>query len=114
MLPVDALKAGAAGLFVGLTLGWLGLHQFYAPRLELERERVTVLGGQIEEQNAAIERLKTDAAARAKRAAAAIAAAQADAEAAQRDAMDLLTREVPQGVDRCTAASVLVREELAK
>lgn len=109
-----ALIAGAAGLVLGLGLGAYGVHEFYAPRLELAEAKVQALGDRIDEQNAAIEAAQAADKARAAAARQAIAKAQREAEQAQHAAMDILTRQPAPGVDRCTAASALVREELAK
>ena len=119
MLPqIVSLKltavVAAAAMVVGAGLGGWAAHAFYAPRLELERTRVDALAEVLNTQNLAVERLEAETKERARRAAAAIAAAQKEAEQAMLDAMDILTRQPPPGVDRCTAASALVRQELAK
>lgn len=105
---------GAAALVAGAGLGGWAAHAFYAPRLELERTRVDALAGALTIQNTAVERLQDEAKERARRAKKALADAKAEAEQAMRDAMDILTRQPPPDVDRCTAASALVRQELAK
>lgn len=109
-----SLKVGAAALAVGAGLGAWGAHAFYAPRLELERTRVGKLSEALEAQNKAVERLQEADRQRAAAAKKAIDAARREAEQAQADAMDILTRQPEPGVDRCTAASALVRQELGK
>ena len=64
------------------------------------------------EQNAAIEKLMTQAKARAEAAKKAVEAAQADATTANKRAADILAKKAPVGVDPCKAASAELDAEL--
>lgn len=109
-----SLKVGAAALVAGLALGGWGVHEFYAPRLELAENRVKDLGQKLQEQNDAVERLEReskDLAVRVKRAQAEAARLRAEQD---KGAVEILTLPLPPGVDQCVAASDLIRRELAK
>jgi cell division protein FtsB len=64
------------------------------------------------EQNAAIEKLRIQAKARAEAAKKAVEAAQADATNANKHAAEILAKKPPPGVDPCTAASAELDAEL--
>lgn len=109
-----AAIAGAAGLLMGLAAGAWVTHEFYAPRLDLAESRVKALADTLDEQNKAVERLEEAAKKRAAAAKKAVEDARRDAQKEFEEAMGILTQQPPPGVDRCTAASALVRQELAK
>lgn len=109
-----AAIAGAVALIAGLALGAWGAHKFYAPRLELAESRVEVLAQTLDTQNQAVERLEEAAKKRAAAAKKAVEDARIDAQKEFEASMGILTQQPPSGVDRCTAASDLVRQELAK
>lgn len=109
-----AAIAGAIALAVGAAGGGLLVHQFYAPRLELAQSQVKQLGEKIDEQNKAIERLRTEAEAREKAAAAAVAAALKEARKFEADAQRILSRQKPASLSECKAVEALFREELRK
>lgn len=109
-----ALKVAAAALVVGIGIGGFGTHAFYSPRLDLERQKVRGLGDRIAEQNTAIEALKAAGEEQARLAKAAVGAADAARKAADKRVGELLGRKPPPGVDDCTAASTLIREELKR
>lgn len=112
-LQVTAI-VGAIALVVGMGAGGYAVHSWYSPRLALEKERVKTLGEKIDEQNKAITKLEDAGKKQKAAAAAAIAAARGVAATAEADAQNLLMMQPPPGVDRCTAASGLIRSELAK
>lgn len=103
------------GVFAGgLVIGGYGAHAFYAPRLELAEIRADGLAESLSVQNTAVAKLQSDGAERARRAAQALATAEQARRDAEQAAMDILTTALPAGADRCTAASQLIRKELAK
>lgn len=106
--------ACAACLAIGAAGGGYAAHVFYAPRLELAEYQAEVMGESIRRQNQAVDELEKAGDARAKKAAAAIAAASAAAQQAEQDAIDILAAQPPPGENRCTAASALIRKELAR
>ena len=109
-----AAIAGAVAMLAGLALGAWGAHEFYAPRLALAESRVDALSGALDSQNKAVERLEEAANKRAAAAKKAVEEARAEAQKEFEEAIGILTQQPPPGVDRCTAASALVRQELAK
>lgn len=119
-LKEAAIAAGVA-LVVGLAAGVYLAHLFYSPRLALKdawiqqaNGRIVVLGQDIKDQNEAIDKLQLAAADRAKQAAAALQKAQIARVQAEHDAAQILAAQPAPGVDRCTAASDLIRQELAR
>lgn len=106
--------AGTAGLVLGLAIGAWGTHEFYAPRLALAENQVQTLGDRVDEQNTAIEGLNKAAKARAAAAKKAVDEARAEAAREFDESLRILTLQPPPGIDRCAAASALVRQELAK
>lgn len=114
---IKAIVIGVVLLAVfsaGMGAGGYAVYSWYSPRLELAQERVKELGDKITEQNTAIEGLKAAADTRAAAAAAALKVAKNKAAAAQADVDNLMATQAPAGVDRCVAASDLIRKELAK
>lgn len=109
-----AAITGAVALVAGLALGAWGTHEFYAPRLALAESRVDALAQALDDQNKAVDGLEKAAKAREAAAKKAVEDARRAAEKEYEDALGILTRQPPPGVDRCTAASALVRQELAK
>lgn len=109
-----AAIAGAAGLLVGFAVGAWVTHEFYAPRLALAESRVEILADTLDGQNKAVERLEEAAKNRAAAAKKAVEDARLEAQKEFEEALGILTQQPPPGVDRCTAASALVRQELAK
>lgn len=108
------LIAVVIAFLTGASSGGWAVHGYYSPRLELAESKIKDLGDKLSEQNDAIKKQVQAEKDRAKLAAKAIAEAKTQADQAQRDAMDILTRQPPPGVDRCTAASSLITMELAK
>lgn len=109
-----ALKVGGTALVAGAVMGVVGAHAFYSPRVALERERVQSLSSALETQNKAVADLGKKTEALQKR----LRTAQAEAARLRRQLDDraagLLALKPPQGVDQCTAASALIRQELGK
>jgi hypothetical protein len=108
------LIAATIALVAGLAGGAYATHAFYAPRLEVAELKVKNLGDKVVEQNAAVERLKADAAERQRQAEARVAAAQAEALQHQARAQQLLMRKPPAGQTECQATEALFREVLRK
>lgn len=77
-------------------------------------QTIDTMAGQITEQNSAVDKLREDADERERLAKKAVDAAQAQARMADTRAQQLLAAQVPQGVDECTAASALIKQELQK
>ena len=109
-----SLKVGAAALVAGLALGGLAAHGWYSPRLELAQNQVKDLGDKLTEQNDAVERLRQETVDLAERVRRAQAAASKKRREADTSAQKVLTLARPQGVDECTSASTLIRQELGK
>lgn len=108
------LIAACAAFVLGFGSGGYAVHAFYSPRLELAKSQVKDLGDKLKEQNDGIEKQAKAEKARAAAAAKELAAVKTAAEQAERDWLDLLQRQPAAGIDRCTAASALITEELAK
>ncbi len=108
------LKPAAVAAAIGLAIGAWCAHLFYAPRLDLAESRVDALAASLNDQNKAVERLEEAAKKRAAAAKKAVEEARAEAQKEFEEALGILTQQPPPGVDRCTAASALVRQELAK
>jgi hypothetical protein len=113
-MPLTWLKPAAVAAAIGLAIGAWCAHLFYAPRLDLAQSRVDALSGALETQNRAVVRLEQSAKERAAAAKKAVEEARRQAEKEFEEALGILTQQPPPGVDRCTAASALVRQELAK
>lgn len=75
---------------------------------------IDAMGARIADQNAAVDKLREDADERERLARKAVDAALAQARMADTRAQQLLAAQVPQGVDECTAASALIKQELQK
>lgn len=116
IIPSFALVAqvGAVALLVGGGLGTWGTAEFYGPRLDLAESKVSELSGALTRQNEAVGKLGDDT----KKLQADLAEAQKQARARstqrQTHAMEIMAIPLPTGVDQCTAASGLIRKELAK
>ena len=80
--------------------------------LEVSQASVKSLQQAITDQNAAIDKMKTDADAREKAGAIEIAKAKAAAEGFRKQAGTLMARTAPQGVAKCDAANSLFNEEI--
>ena len=81
--------------------------------LEASNKSVKTLQETIQQQNAAVDKLKTDADARVQSHAVEIAAANSKAEIYRQQALDIL-RVKPQDPDKCKAANNLINEEILK
>lgn len=106
--------AAAAALALGLAGGIALARWHYAPRLDACQTAKRALGEKVEEQNAAVQKLQDLAEQRQREARVAQDAAAAAARAHEREAQRLLALARPQGVDECTAASALIRQELGR
>jgi hypothetical protein len=98
----------------GIGAGGYVVHAWYAPRLEVAEIKVQALGEDLRRQNRAVDDLKKAGDERAAKANAALKAAEAARKKAEADWQNLLLLQPPPGVDRCTAASNLIRKELAQ
>ena len=83
-------------------------------KLEISQEAVKNLQGAINEQNVAIEKMKTAADERAKANQAELNRAQATANTFKQQATDILKNVAPQGVPKCDAANLLINSELQR
>lgn len=83
-------------------------------KLEISQEAVKNLQGAINEQNIAIEKMKTAADERAKANQAELNRAQATANTFKQQATDILKNVAPQGVPKCDAANLLINSELQR
>lgn len=100
----------ALGIAVGGGIAWWAASgRIESANLRAERAAALVI-----EQSAAIDALKTEADKRAAAAAEALKKAESARRTAERRAQELLARQPPPGVDACTAASALIREELGR
>lgn len=109
---VLSLKVGAAALVVGLVLGGLLAREWYQPKLELAESRVDQLSGALETQNKAVSELEAKTSEMTKRLRTAQAEAKKRRNTAEGKAMTIMSAEPPAGVDQCTAASNLIRQQL--
>jgi len=82
--------------------------------LRISESSVKTLQANIDAQNSAINRLKTDADAREQAHAAEITQAKTNADFYKKKADDLMKRQPPQNVNRCDAANSLINEEILK
>lgn len=83
-------------------------------KLEVSQEAVKNLQGAINEQNIAIEKMKTAADERAKANQAELNRAQATANTFKQQATDILKNVAPQGVPKCDAANLLINSEIQR
>lgn len=83
-------------------------------KLEISQEAVKNLQSAINEQNVAIEKMKTAADERAKANQAELNRAQATANTFRQQATDILKNVAPQGVPKCDAANLLINSELQR
>ena len=83
-------------------------------KLEVSQEAVKNLQGAINEQNIAIEKMKTAADERAKANQAELNRAQATVNTFKQQATDILKNVAPQGVPKCDAANLLINSEIQR
>jgi hypothetical protein len=113
-------------LLVGMLMGFLYIKALHAENAKLEAENSTLatnlkasndsiatLQATITTQNAAVDKLKTDADARVQMHATEIAAATAKADTYRQQALDIL-RLKPSNPDQCKAANDLINSEILK
>jgi len=80
--------------------------------LAISQASVKSLQGAINEQNAAIDKLKTDSDVREKAGQVEIAKAKVKADNFKKQAADILKKVAPQNITKCDAANLLINEEL--
>lgn len=105
----------AGGVFVGGILAGAGVaHSWYKPQIEAANLKVESMGETLRVQNRGVTQLKTQGDKLQKQAATAAADGKKGIAKAEADAQLLLMAQPAAGEDRCTAASALMRRELAK
>lgn len=105
----------AGGVFVGGILTGAGVaHAWYKPQLEAANLKVESMGETIRVQNRGVAQLKTQGDKLQKQAAKAADEGKKGIAQAEADVQLLLMSQPGAGEDRCTAASALMRRELAK
>jgi len=104
----------AALVIASAAAGWGYATRYWRPQLLAAQAERDEARRDVSAQNDALDALREAADKRAATAQAAIDAAATRARVAETHAQQLLAMAVPQGVDACTAASALIRKELAR
>lgn len=106
----------AAGIYITILRAQLSTceaeKKVLVAELAVSQASVKSLQQAINDQNAAVEKLKADADAREKAGLVEIAKAQATAAGFKKQAADILKRVAPQNISKCDAANQLINEEL--
>lgn len=119
-------------VLIVILLGIIGSYSFYvkslkkeidieidakktiAAKLEVSQEAVKSLQGAINEQNAAVEKMKIAADERAKANQAELNRAKVTADTYKQQATDILKNVAPQGLPKCDSANILINSELKR
>lgn len=89
-----------------------GENKVIAEKLEIANESIRSLQQAINDQNAAIDKMKADSDAREARGQAEIAQAKIKSDSFKKQAGDLMKKQTPQGVSKCDAANLWINEEI--
>lgn len=89
-----------------------GENKVIADKLEIAAESIRSLQQAVNDQNAAIDKMKADSDARAARGQAEIAQAKIKSDSFKKQAEDLMKKQTPQGVSKCDAANLWINEEI--